>query len=73
MFGSSEAVREIIDNERVVIPDRPALDSTKLFEELDLGGLGLTKEILADAVRRLEKATRTLDDAVSDERGVRQL
>jgi hypothetical protein len=73
MFGSSEAVREIIDNERVVIPDRPALDSTKLFEELDLGGLGLTEEILADAVIRLEKATRILDDAVSDERGVRQL
>lgn len=56
---------------RMVIQDRGVLDVKELCDELPHDDFGV--EVLVEAIRRLEKETRAGGDAVSNEKGVRQL
>jgi hypothetical protein len=57
--------------ERVFTPERPILDSEQLARDLDMDEE--ESRMLKEAVRRLEKATRSVEEPAADERGVRQL
>jgi hypothetical protein len=57
--------------ERVFTPERPVLDFEQLARDLDMDEE--ETKVLREAVRRLEKATRSVEEPAADERGVRQL
>lgn len=56
---------------RMVIQDRGAVGIKELYGEIPHEGFEV--EVLAEAVRRLEKESRGGTDVASNERGVRQL
>jgi hypothetical protein len=56
---------------RMVIQDRGAVDITELYEGMPHEGFDM--EVLAEAVRRLEKESRGGGEVASNEKGVRQL
>jgi hypothetical protein len=55
----------------MMIQDRGVIDVKGLYDEIPREGFEM--EVLAEAVRRLEKETRGGGDAVPTEKGVRQL
>jgi hypothetical protein len=75
--SESSATRPMFDErdererERRVMPERAILDPELLGRELDLGEED--SALLREAVRRLEKATRSGEEPSTNERGVRQL
>jgi hypothetical protein len=56
---------------RMVIQDRGAVDIKELYGEIPHEGFDM--EVLAEAVRRLEKESRGGGEVASNEKGVRQL
>lgn len=75
--SESSATRPMFDErdekerERIAMPERAILDSELLGRELDMGEED--SKLVREAVRRLEKATRSVEEPSTDERGVRQL
>lgn len=58
-------------NARRIIQDRGTIDIKELYEEIS--HVGYEVEVLAEAVRRLEKESKGGAEVTSNERGVRQL